>query len=60
MDGSKEDVQAGCTGKPYCGAAKKACGVDRHMAPPMDGSKDGQVGAPAAVPVGEPAIAVVA
>jgi hypothetical protein len=52
MDGSKKDVQAGCTGKPYWGAAKKACGVNLYGAPPMDRSKDSQAGAPAAVPAG--------
>jgi hypothetical protein len=26
MNGCKEDGQAGCTGNPYWGAAKKACG----------------------------------
>jgi hypothetical protein len=51
MDGFKEDGQAGRTGNPYWGAAKKACGVDQYGAP-MDGLKDGQAGAPVAVPVG--------
>jgi hypothetical protein len=41
MDGSKEDSQMGCTGKPYWGAMKKACGVDQYGALPMDESKDG-------------------
>jgi hypothetical protein len=27
------------TGKPYWGAAKKACGVDQYGAPPMYGSR---------------------
>jgi hypothetical protein len=40
MDGSKEDDQAGYTGNPYWGAAKKVCDVDQYGAPPMDGSKD--------------------
>jgi hypothetical protein len=50
MDGSKEDGQEGCIGKPYWGVAKKACGVDHYNAPSMDGSKDGQAGGPTAVP----------
>jgi hypothetical protein len=34
-----------CTGKPYWGAAKKACDINQYGAPPIDGSKeDGQVG----------------
>jgi hypothetical protein len=52
MDGSKEDGQAGCIGNPYWGVAKKACAVDQYEIPPMDGSKDGQAGAPAAVSTG--------
>jgi hypothetical protein len=49
----------GCTGKPYWGATKKACDVDQYGAPPMDGSKDGQAGAPATVPTGATATAAV-
>jgi hypothetical protein len=49
-----------CTGKLHWGAVKKACSVDQYGAPPMDESKDGQMGEPTVVPVGVPAIAVVA
>jgi hypothetical protein len=69
MDKSKEDNQVGalvptpaarpicCTEKPYCSSAKKACEVDQYGAPPMNGSKNGQVGLPAthvAVPMRAP------
>jgi hypothetical protein len=60
MDRSKEDGQAGYTGKPYWGAVKKACGVDQYGAPPMDELKNGQAGALATVHVGVPATAAVA
>jgi hypothetical protein len=52
MYGSKEDGQAGCTRNTYRGAVKKACGVDQYGVPSMDGSKDGHVRVPAAVPAG--------
>jgi hypothetical protein len=50
MDGSMEDDQASYTRNSYWGATKKACSIDQYRAPPMNGSKDGLVGAPAAVP----------
>jgi hypothetical protein len=52
MDGSKEDSQAGWTGNPYWGAAKKACDIDQYGAPPMDRLKDDHAEVLAAVPVG--------
>jgi hypothetical protein len=58
MDGSKEDAQAGCIEKPYWGATKKACDVDQYDAPPMDGSKDNQAGAPTVVSARAPPTAV--
>jgi hypothetical protein len=39
---------------------KKACDIDQYGAPPMDGSKDSQTGAPTVVLVGTPATAAVA
>jgi hypothetical protein len=57
LDGSKEDSQAGFTGKPY---SKKSCGVDQYDAPPMDGSKDGQAEAPTVVPAEVPVTTAVA
>jgi hypothetical protein len=60
MGGSKEHIQAGYTEKPYWGATKMAYNVNQYGAPPMDRSKDGQEGAPPAVPPGVPTTAMVA
>jgi hypothetical protein len=48
MDGSKEDSQAKVAPETHIGVPQRRRAASTR-APPMDGSKDGQVGAPAAV-----------